>query len=308
MSELIIIPPSSSDSPVLYSEYGVEIANTAASITFNRSDTTINIIVPSGNTVFKAVDINSSTVFNITDGEGAANLTTAAGSDIIVVGGGDDVVISGSGDDFVDGGTGNNKLQGLEGNDFLLSSNGSDTLEGSAGTDLLISGAGNDSLDGGEGNDVLIGGAGNDTLVGGEGNDRLQGGPGKDSLVGGEGSDRFRFEKAATAKGKGNKNTKGVDEIADFNPQDEVIEFDRHIFKNKVKSAKGKPNEFGARGLMNESDFKAVDSLSEDLGDAKIIYDKGTGLVYFNSNKGPTALVQLESNLNITASNFEIFY
>lgn len=271
---------------------------------------TVEVIITSasGNTFFAAIDPNDATIFNISDGDSTAKITTAAGSDIIAAGGGDDVISSGSGNDFVDGGTGNNQLQGLEGNDYLLSSDGSDTLEGGAGIDLLISGAGNDSLDGGAGNDVLIGGAGNDTLIGGDGNDRLQAGPGKDSLVGGAGKDRFRFEKAAIGAG-GKKNAKNnVDEVADFDPDSEVLEFDRRVFKNAVKAAKGKANQFGAKGLMNEADFKAVNNLSDDLGGAKIIYEKGTGLVYFNSNKGPTALVQLEANLNVTAANFEIFY
>lgn len=311
MSELIV-PPSSSDSPVSYSDYGVQISNLAESVTLRHSTTingTVEVIITAGNAFIAAIDLNDPTIFSIFDGDGAATLTTAAGADVISAGGGDDVISTGNGDDFVDGGTGNNRIQGLDANDFLLSSSGNDTLEGGAGIDLLVSGAGNDSLDGGAGSDVLISGAGNDTLVGGEGDDRLQGGPGKDSLIGGEGVDRFRFEKAAIIKGaKGSKSLKNVDQVVDFDPDGEVLEFGRQIFGGKVKPAKGKANEFGARALMNEDDFKAVDSLSDDLGDAKIIYEKGTGLVYFNSNTGPAPLVQLAKNLDITAANFEIFY
>lgn len=307
MSELIV-SPSPSDSPVSYSDYGVQISNLAESVTLRHSTTANGVIeiVTKGNTFIAAIDLNDPTIFSLFDGDGALTLTTAAGADVISAGGGDDVISTGNGDDFVDGGEGNNQIQGLDANDFLLSSSGNDTLEGGAGIDLLVSGAGNDSLDGGGGNDILISGAGNDTLVGGEGNDRLQGGPGKDSLIGGEGVDRFRFEKAAIAKGS--NSLKKVDQVVDFDPDGEVLEFGRQIFNGKVKPVKGKPNQFGARALMNEDDFKAVDSLTDDLGDAKIIYEKGTGLVYFNSNKGPSPLVQLEANLEITASNFEIFY
>lgn len=306
MSELIV-PPSSSGSPISYTDYGVQIANSADSIILNRSSTLISVTVNSGNAFIVPIDPNDPTIFNISDGEGSSTLKGAAGADVIIAAGGDDAASGGDGDDIVDGGTGNNLLQGEGGNDFLFSSEGNDTLEGSDGTDLLISSAGNDSLDGGASNDVLIAGAGKDTLVGGEGDDRLQGGPGKDSLIGGEGVDRFRFEKGAVSL-KGSKSLKNVDEIADFDPDEEVIEIDRRIFKGKVKPAKGQPNEFGCKPLMNEEDFAAVDKLSNGIGNAKIIYEKDSGLVYFNSKKGLAPLVQLEANLDISASNFEIFY
>lgn len=311
MSELVI-PPSTSDSPISYSEYGIQISNPADSVTLNRTTIggTIEVIVNSGNAFIAPIDPNDPAVFNILDGEGSSTLQGAAGSDLISARGGDDIASGGSGDDFIDGGEGNNLLQGQEGNDFLLSGAGNDTLEGGPGVDLLISGAGNDSLDGGADDDVLIGGTGQDTLVGGDGDDRLQGGLGKDLLIGGEGVDRFRFERGSVKVkgGKGSKSLKNVDEIADFDPDEEVIEIDRRIFKGKVKTAKGKPNEFGAKPLMNEEDFAAVQKLSDGFGSAKIVYEKDSGLVYFNSKQGLSALVQLEANLDVSASNFEIFY
>lgn len=311
MSELII-PPTTSDSPVQYLDYGVQISNPADSVTLRQTiiGGTIEVIITSGNAFVAPIDLNNSAVFNISDGEGSSTLKGAAGSDLIFASGGDDFASGGNGDDFIDGGEGNNLLQGEEGNDFLLSGSGNDTLEGSDGIDLLISGTGNDSLDGGAGNDILIGGPGNDTLVGGDDDDRLQGGPGKDSLIGGEGVDRFRFEKGAVKLkgGKGGKSLKNVDVIEDFNPDEEVIEVDRRIFKGQIKAAKGRANEFGAKSLRNEEDFAAVEKLSDGFGSAKIIYEKDSGLVYFNTKKGLSALVQLEANLDISASNFEIFY
>lgn len=307
MSELII-PPGSSDSPVAYSHYGVQVSNPADSVTLRDSTTVpgvVEVIITSGNAFVAPIDLNDSTVFNVSDGNGSSTITTAAGADIIATGGGNDTVSAGANDDFVDGGTGNNLLRGEDGNDFLLSSDGNDTLEGGNGIDLLVSGAGNDFLDGGADNDILIGGPGKDTLVGGDGDDRLQGGPGKDSLIGGAGKDRFRFEKAAISKKGGKKN---VDRVVDFDPDNEVLEFDRQIFKNQVEAKEGKANKFGARGLLNKDDFTAVEKLSDDLGDARIIYEKSTGLIYSNVDNKPTALVKLDKNLDITASNFEIFY
>jgi Ca2+-binding RTX toxin-like protein len=279
------------------------MANSGPATLERTSSTTINVTILSGDTNFEVTNLSDTTAFNISSGEGAATIITAAGNDIISAGGGADQISAGSGNDFVNAGGGNNVLKGEAGNDYLLSGSGNDIAEGSDGIDLIETGTGNDKADGGAGNDILKGSAGNDTLMGGTGNDRLQGGSGKDSLIGGSGKDQFRFEKAATSK-----DPKQVDVITDFDPKGEIIEFSRSIFKGQVKPTKGKANKFGCRPLLNEGDFASVQKISQGIGDAKIVYEKSTGLVYFNSKEGPVALVQLSTGLNVTASNFELFY
>jgi Ca2+-binding RTX toxin-like protein len=297
MSELIVLP-GSGDPPGsgLYPDYGLQVIS-EQSVTLRRPPTTPEgTIAATGSPVndyIAAIDPNNLTIFNLAGGDGNDTLIGAAGSDAISGDAGDDAVQGGSGDDILDGGAGNDLLQGEDGNDFLQGGDGNDTLQGGNGRDLLIGGPGNDNLDGGPGDDVLIGGPGQDILVGGDGSDRLQGGRGKDLLTGGLGKDSFRFEKGST----GSKKRKRADVITDFNPKEDTIELDRRLLKGKVNL-----------GELKSEHFKSVKKIANDI-DAKIIYERRSGLLYFNPEKGATVvLMQLDKNLKITAANFEVFY
>ncbi|WAL58601.1 calcium-binding protein [Thermocoleostomius sinensis] len=297
MSEIIVLP-GSGDPPGsgLYPDYGLRVISEQPVVLRRPPTTPAGTIAAIGSPVddyIAAIDPNNTTIFTLAGGDGNDTLIGAAGPDVISGDGGNDVGQGGSGDDILDGGTGNDVLQGEDGNDFLQGGDGNDTLQGGNGTDLLVGGSRDDYLDGGPGNDVLIGGPGRDVLVGGEGDDRLQGGPGKDLLTGGLGKDSFRFEKGST----GSKKRKRVDVITDFNPQEDTIELDRRLLKGQVNL-----------GELKDEHFKSVRKIRNDI-DAKIIYERRSGLLYFNPEKGPTIiLMQLDKNLKITAANFEVFY
>jgi Ca2+-binding RTX toxin-like protein len=297
MSEIIVLPGSGNPpGSGLHPDYGLQIISEQP-VTLQRPPTTpegtIVAIGSSGNDYIAAIDPNNLTIFNLAGGDGNETLIGAAAPDVLVGDAGDDVVQGRGGDDILKGGTGNDLLQGEDGNDFLQGEDGNDTLQGGNGTDLLIGGPGNDVLDGGPGDDVLIGGGGRDVLVGGDGDDRLQGGRGKDLLTGGLGKDSFRFEKGST----GSKKRKRVDVITDFDPQEDTIELDRRLLKGEVKV-----------GELNSEQFKSVRKMAGNI-DATIIYERRSGLLYFNPEKGSTiVLMQLDKNLKITAANFEVFY
>ena len=96
----------------------------------------------------------------------------------------------GDGDDMLIGGAQNNILKGGAGIDTLTGNGGNDTIYGGGGVDII---------DGGEGNDMINAGAGADTQVqGGAGNDTLDGGAGNDTLDGGTGSDTYIVEQGDT--------------------------------------------------------------------------------------------------------------
>ena len=93
------------------------------------------------------------------------------------------------------------------------------------------------------GNDKLFGGEGNDRLFGGEGNDTFTGGAGADYLNGGAGHDTFKI---------GYSDPSEVDTIADFNPQDDVIDLS------------GVVSTSGFNGLILEKDGKSTIITAED--------------------------------------------
>lgn len=215
---------------------------------------------------------------------GIPSLTASGGA-------GNDVVFGAAGNDSLSGDEGDDVLSGAEGDDVLLGGVGADTISGDLGADNIQGGAGADAIDGGEGNDLLLGGAGGDTIVGGAGNDTISGGAGRDELEGGAGRDTFRFERGSTGGGVARR-----DEILDFTRQDR-IQLDRGLLPRSGLRA----------GRLRARDFRAVDRIGA-ADTAKIIYERETGLLYYNPTIGPNRpLIQLPEGLNIRAANFEIF-
>lgn len=207
-------------------------------------------------------------------------------------GAGDDTLTGGAGNDFLSGEAGNDVLFGRAGDDTLIGGPGNDRLFGEQGNDNVQGNAGNDFLDGGDDNDTLIGGAGNDTLLGGAGNDTLISGAGRDVETGGAGSDTFRFDRRST----GGRQARQRDRITDFNAED-TIQLSRSLL----------PDSGLRRGRLRAADFRAVRRIGAGET-AKIIYERSTGLVYYNRTDGADVpLLQLPRNLRITAADFEIF-
>jgi hypothetical protein len=138
-----------------------------------------------------------------------------------------------------------------------------------------------DRIDGKKGDDQLNGAGGNDTLIGGEG---------KDTLTGGGGSDSFRFNvKLAAAN---------ADKVTDFARGVDTIELDDAIFKKIGASLDAR--EFYAKSGATSAHDK----------DDRIIYDKKTGILYYDSDgKGGEAAIQfatLSSKPAIGAEDFSI--
>ena len=210
-----------------------------------------------------------------------------------------------------------NRLTGNSLGNILRGMPGDDYLSGLDGADRLIGGLGNDTLDGGGGGDTLAGGRGNDyyvvsdetdkvqellgqgqdivmadcdcnlsenveTLVltgsrdtsgvgnslnnhikGNVGNNTLAGGAGLDTLTGLAGCDTFVLSFIGTQ----------VDHVTDFRPGEDKIGFD--------KPASADPFTDGVTFSAVSGDI----ALKTELSSSKmIIYDSGTGFLYWNQN------------------------
>ena len=178
-------------------------------------------------------------------------------------GDGDDYLDGGAHHDVLNGGDGDDSLVGGGGNDHLNGNDGADQMAGGAGHDkyfvdtvddkvfedvnkgndrvyasiswtlgdnlerliLLgsddLSGYGNEldnRLNGNSGNNLLVGMGGNDKIIGAAGDDELWGLSGSDELFGGSGADTFAFVSGD-----------GIDRIADFDVQSDVIRIIGHV-------------------------------------------------------------------------------
>ena len=161
-----------SENDHLYGGYGKDILEGGAgddlidggpgkdTIVFGDGDTRLNLS-PANDGVAQDTRHGSDTIMT----SSIENITTGDGSDII---------IANAADNIMDTGDGNDRLYGADGDDMLIAGLGNDHLYGSYGMDNLA---------GGEGNDRLYGDYGNDILEGGSGDDILDGGAGKDTIV-----------------------------------------------------------------------------------------------------------------------------
>jgi Ca2+-binding RTX toxin-like protein len=120
---------------------------------------------------------------------------------------------------------------------------------------------GNDVLRGDNGLNGIYGGPGRDTIYGLGGQDALAGGTGNDKLYGGKGQDNFIFDTKPNT-------TTNIDKIMDFKAVDDMISLaSRHYKKISVGGLKEEAFHLGK---------KAHDA------DDRIIYDKGTGSLYYD--------------------------
>ena len=177
------------------------------------------------------------------------------------------------GDDNLTGTEGKDKIDALAGNDTVQGLGGKDTLKGAGGADSLNGGAAADSLDGGGGKDTLAGGLGDDTLTGGKG------------------KDVFLFDTKLGAK--------NVDDITDFNVNDDTIQLDRDIF-----------TKFAAAGTLKANAFVSNDTgKAEDKKD-RIIYNENTGKLYYDADGSKSGkaveFAELDKHLHLTHDDFVI--
>lgn len=115
---------------------------------------------------------------------------------------------------------------------------------------------GTDNLDG------IYGLGGNDTIYGYGGGDVLAGAAGNDRLYGGAGADTLFFDAKLNAK-------TNVDRVMDFDPNEDMISLSHHAF-SKLKIAR-----------TLKADAFHVGKKAHDASD-RIIYDKGTGALYYD--------------------------
>ncbi|HYD76025.1 VCBS domain-containing protein [Ramlibacter sp.] len=193
-------------------------------------------------------------------------------------------------------------------NPGFVAGNGSsaDVVAGTSGGETLDGGGGNggrDLLFGNGDNDILIGRNQGDLLVAGAGNDNLQGGDGNDVLVGGAGSDTFLFNSALSA-------ASNVDRIADFEAGGiDTVMLSKATFAGLATAGSA------AGTTLQPSEFLAVadaGTASVDAG-VHVLYDPGTGNLYYDSNGGSSAGRTLFATLDpsgltgtVDASDFKV--
>lgn len=177
-------------------------------------------------------------------------------------------------------------LTGPISKEFLISiENVTGTLLG----DIISGNDGPNVLKGLDGDDNLNGFGGNDTLIGGPGIDFLFGDGGNDILTGNSGTDGFFFRVAPTAE--------NADRITDFTTSEDVIVLSAAIYP-------GLPN-----GVLDASRLRIGTSATNP--NHRVIYDKVTGRVFFDSDGSGASQAQLivtiPVNLDLTPPNIEIF-
>jgi Ca2+-binding RTX toxin-like protein len=138
---------------------------------------------------------------------------------------------------------------------------------------------------GGGGNDRLGGSSGYDTLIGGSGNDTLSGGTARDLLTGGSGKDVFLFDTTP--------NKLYPDVITDFLSISDTFQLKRTAFKAMPK------------GTLSSKAF-VLGKAAKDADD-RIIYDKGTGSVYYDADgTGRSTAVKIATLTNkATLSHYD---
>jgi serralysin len=158
---------------------------------------------------------------------------------------------------------------------------------GDAEGDVL---SGIENLTGSSHGDSLTGDAGNNALSGGAGGDTLTGGAGRDLLTGGAGADAFVFN-AAPGAGQ-------VDRVADFVAADDTIWLDRAVFAGL------------SAGALSADAFVANATGSAADGQDRILYETGTGRLYFDADgTGSAARVlfaTLAPGLTLTSTDFQV--
>lgn len=237
----------------------------------------------------------------ITGNAGNNILDGGANTDALIGGSGNDTYVLGSGVDTVSDSAGTDTITstisrslgnytGIENLKLLGSGNVNGT--GNGGSNAITGNSGNNTLDGGAGNDKLSGGGGVDKLIGGTGNDTLIGGAGSDILTGGAGKDSFVFNAAPSA-------STNVDTITVFN-----VAADRFVLENAIFKA------VGAAGPMLASAFAVNDTGLATDAKHRLVYERDTGELYYDSNGseagGAVLIARLDARLSLTYQDFDI--
>jgi Ca2+-binding RTX toxin-like protein len=237
---------------------------------------------------------------NLTGNELANNLVGNAGANVLDGLGGADALTGGAGDDTY--------IVGADDQVFEFAGAGFDTVRTSSGFTLAAGSSieamiadgsaslnltGNEidqALTGNAGQNLLFGLDGRDVLKGGPGNDRLHGGALADIMTGGTGRDIFAFDTAVKAK-------TDTDRIVDFKSADDTFWCDNAVF-----------TKIGSNGRLKADAFH-LGKHAADRED-RVIYDKGTGSLYYDPDgTGSAAQVKiavLTNKAKVVLSDFHV--
>jgi len=179
-------------------------------------------------------------------------------------------------------GTGNSLDNILDGRSGMVLENGAGgwhvQLFGLAGNDTLLGSSQEDTLSGGDGDDSINGFEDYDSIDGGAGNDTLDGGSSEDTLTGGAGADLFGYSTGGTL-------SITTDQIADFAPGTDKLQFDGNVFLGTGPSgnlAAGDGRFYAAAGATGGHD-----------ADDRFVYDTTTGNVYYDQDGWNSSVGQL---------------
>ena len=154
-------------------------------------------------------------------------------------------------------------------------------LSTSGGDDIVAGTSGNDNLNGGSGgNDLIFAGAGDDTVDGGSGNDLL---------VGGAGADHFVY----------NATTDGLDQIVDFTPGTDVLDFKQSAFGNLPLGP-----------LTDGTNFEANATGTSNLAGPEFVYNTTSHVLSYDADgaAGLAAIqmAHLENGVPLVAANIHV--
>jgi Ca2+-binding RTX toxin-like protein len=146
-----------------------------------------------------------------------------------------------------------------------------------------------DVIEGRGGDDKIGGHKGADQIDGGTGDDRMHGGGGIDTLTGGSGVDWFVFKEAGIS---------AYDFITDFTRGSDKIRFELSVF-----------TALDADGVA-KSEFVLGTSAKD--GDDHLIYDRGSGNLYYDDDGNGAHQQQwvatLENHAKLTHTDFLTFF
>jgi len=229
----------------------------------------------------EGTDLVRTTLGSFTLGNNLENLTYFGSGTFAATGNSlGNVITGGAGNDTLDGGLGADRLIGGLGNDTYFTDSASDAVVENAGEGfdtqittlnsalasanieaLTFNGVGNFVGYANATGTAITGGAGTDTLVGGAGIDILNGGAGNDTLTGGGGADVFHFANLG----------QGVDRISDFQVGVDHIGLQATAF-----------------GIVSLADVMFVSGVAPQptSSQATLLYDTGTGALFYDANGG----------------------
>jgi serralysin len=225
----------------------------------------------------------------ITGGSVSDYLEGFAGNHVLNGRGGADQLVGGSGNDkyYVDN-AGDAVIELLgQGRDLVIASRSYALTSGSSIEGLSAAGsAGDIALTGNAFGQTITGNASANAIRGRGGADVLNGGLGNDALTGGTGADTYVF---STALGSTN-----VDTITDFYAPQDAIRLENAVFTGL------------AGGALAPGAFRIGTAASD--ADDRIVYDKASGALYFDSDGlgGADAIkfAQLVAGTSLSAADF----